>query len=136
MVKNLPAMRETWVRSLGQEDLLEKGLSTHSTFLAWRTPWTEEPVRLQFMGLQRARHGWATFTFTLDRLHFSCSLLGSKIYLSLLSLFNLQYTYIHTNIHTHTHTHRHTHTYKANRNRDALTIDFWTIGKRLKHCLG
>jgi len=57
MVKNLPAMRETWVRSLGQEDLLEKGLSNHSTFLAWRTPWTEEPVRLQFMGLQRARHG-------------------------------------------------------------------------------
>ena len=57
MVKNLPAMRETWDQSLGQEDLLEKGMSTYSTFLAWRTPWTEEPSRLQFMVSQRARHG-------------------------------------------------------------------------------
>ena len=57
MVKNLPAMRETRDQSLGQEDLLEKGMSTYSTFLAWRTPWTEEPSRLQFMVSQRARHG-------------------------------------------------------------------------------
>ena len=43
MVKNLPAKRETWVRSLGWEDPLEKGMATHSSILAWRIPWTEEP---------------------------------------------------------------------------------------------
>ena len=43
MVKNLPAMQETWVRSLGREDPLEKGMATHSSILAWRIPWTEEP---------------------------------------------------------------------------------------------
>ena len=50
MVKNLPAMQETWVRSLGREDLLEMGMATHSSFLAWRIPWTEDPYRLQSMG--------------------------------------------------------------------------------------
>ena len=49
-VKRLPAMRETWVRSLGREDPLEKEMATHSSTLAWKTPWTEEPCRLQFMG--------------------------------------------------------------------------------------
>ena len=43
MVKNLPAMQETWVRSLGWEDPLEEGMATHSSILAWRTPWTKEP---------------------------------------------------------------------------------------------
>ena len=52
-VKNLPAMRETWLRSQGQEDPLEKGMVTHSTILAWRISWTEEPGELQSMGLQR-----------------------------------------------------------------------------------
>ena len=47
MVKNLPAMQETWVRSLGREDSLEKGMATHSSILAWRIPWTEEPGGLQ-----------------------------------------------------------------------------------------
>ena len=47
MVKNLPAMWETHVQSLGWEDLLEKGMATHSSILAWRIPWTEEPSRLQ-----------------------------------------------------------------------------------------
>ena len=47
MVKNLPAMRETWVCSLGQEDSLEKSMATHSSILAWRTPWTEKPAGLQ-----------------------------------------------------------------------------------------
>ena len=46
MVKNLPAMQETWVRSLGWEDLLEKEMATHSSILAWKIPWTEEPGRL------------------------------------------------------------------------------------------
>ena len=53
MVKNLPAMKETWVQSLGQEDPLEKGMAIHSSILAWRTPWMEEPDGLQFMESQR-----------------------------------------------------------------------------------
>ena len=59
-VKRLPAMQETWVRSLGQEDLLEKEMATHSSTLAWKIPWTEEPGRLQSMESQRVRHDWAT----------------------------------------------------------------------------
>ena len=55
-VKNLPAMQETQVPSLGQEDPLEKGMATHSSTLAWRIPWTEEPGGLHSMGLQRAGH--------------------------------------------------------------------------------
>ena len=55
-VKNLPAMQETWVQSLGQEDPLEKGMATHSSILAWRTPWTEEPGGLQSLGSQRVGH--------------------------------------------------------------------------------
>ena len=51
-LKRLPAMQETWVRSLGWEDPLEKGMATHSSILAWRIPWTEEPGRLQSMGWQ------------------------------------------------------------------------------------
>ena len=54
VVKCLPAMRETWVQSLGQEDPLEKEVATHSSTLAWKIPWMEEPGRLQSMGLQRA----------------------------------------------------------------------------------
>ena len=53
MVKNLPAMLETWVQSLGREDLLEKGMATHSSILAWRIPWTEEPGGLQSIGSHR-----------------------------------------------------------------------------------
>ena len=55
-VKNLPATWETQVRSLGQEDPLEEGMATHSSVLAWRIPWTEEPGRLQSTGLQRVGH--------------------------------------------------------------------------------
>ena len=54
-VKNPPAMRETWVQSLGAEDLLEKGMATHSSTLASRIPWTEEPGGLQSMGSHRVR---------------------------------------------------------------------------------
>ena len=56
MVKNLPAVQETWVQSLGWEDPLEKGIATHSSILAWRIPWTEEPGGLQSMGSQRVRY--------------------------------------------------------------------------------
>ena len=53
VVKNPPAMQETWVQSLGQEDPLEEGMTTHSSILAWRIPWTEEPGGLQSMGSQK-----------------------------------------------------------------------------------
>ena len=53
-VKNLPAMQETQVRSLGQEDPLEQGMATCSCLFSWRIPWTEEPGELQFMGLQKS----------------------------------------------------------------------------------
>ena len=56
MVKHLPALQETWVRSPGQEDPLEKEMATHSSILAWKIPWTEELGRLQSMGLQRVGH--------------------------------------------------------------------------------
>ena len=56
LVKNQPAMQKTRVQSLGQEDLLEKGMATHSSILAWTIPWIEEPGRLQSMGLQRVGH--------------------------------------------------------------------------------
>ena len=56
MVKNLPAMQERRVPSLDQEDPLEEGMATHSSNLAGKIPWTEEPGRLQSMGLQRVRH--------------------------------------------------------------------------------
>ena len=56
IVKNLPAMRETWVRSLGWEDPLEKEMATHSSILAWRIPWTEQPGRPQSMGSKRVGH--------------------------------------------------------------------------------
>ena len=59
MVKNLP-MEEIWVASLGQEDPLEEEMATHSSILAWRIPWTEEPGRLQSMRSQRVRHNLAT----------------------------------------------------------------------------
>ena len=60
MVKNPPAKQETQVQSLGQGDPLEKEMSTHSSTLAWETPWTEEPGRLQSMGLQRVGHDLST----------------------------------------------------------------------------
>ena len=56
MVKHLSVMRETWVRSLGQEDPLEKEMAIHSSTLAWKIPWTEEPDKLQSMGSQRVGH--------------------------------------------------------------------------------
>ena len=73
LVKNPPAMQETWVRSLGWEDALEKGKATHSSILAWRIPWT-----IQSMGSQRVGHDWATFTsltccsFSFLQVHVNC----------------------------------------------------------------
>ena len=56
MIKHLPAMQETWVQSLGWENPLEKEMATHSSTLAWKITWTEEPGRLQSMGSQRVGH--------------------------------------------------------------------------------
>ena len=68
MVKNLPAMQETWGRSLGQEDLVEKGIAILSSILAWRIPQIEKPGWLQFVGSERVRHDWVTNTFSKHRL--------------------------------------------------------------------
>ena len=62
MIKNLPAMQETWVLSLGWEDALEKERATHSSILAWIIPQTEKPGRLESIGSQRVRHDWVTNT--------------------------------------------------------------------------
>ena len=74
-VKHLPTMRETHVQSLGREDLLEKEMATHSSILAWKIPWMEEPGRLQSVGSQRVGHDWATSlslrTWTLEYVGFS-----------------------------------------------------------------
>ena len=61
-VKDLPALQEAWVWSLGWEDLLEKEMATHSSILAWKISWTEEPGGLQSMGSQKVEHDWATNT--------------------------------------------------------------------------
>ena len=69
-VKNLPAMQEAQVQSLGQEDPLEKAMATHSSILAWRISWTEEPGGLQYMGLQRVRHDWSDLAREVIKLVF------------------------------------------------------------------
>ena len=68
-VKNLPAMWETWVSSLGWEDPLQKEMATHSSFIAWRLSWTEEPGSLQSMGSQRVGHEakWALESITMNK---------------------------------------------------------------------
>ena len=72
-VKNLPATQESRVWSLGLEDPLEKGMAIHSSILAWRIPWTEEPGRLQSMGSQRVRNDWATNATKHLWRRFTCS---------------------------------------------------------------
>ena len=79
VVKNLPAMQETQemqFRSLGQDDLLEKGMAMHSCFLAWRTPWTEEPGGLQSIQLQRARHNWSNLTCMHCKFHYRVNIIA------------------------------------------------------------
>ena len=74
MVKNLSAMQETWVWSFDWENPLEKRMTTHSSILAWKIPWIEEPGGLQSMGLQRVRHDWVTNTFITDIFNISIKL--------------------------------------------------------------
>ena len=86
MVKNLPTMQATWVRSLGGEDPLEKRMVTHSTILAWKIPRTKEPGGLQSMGCQRIRHNWvANFLFYFFRV--SLSINKGRIYSDTLSVY-------------------------------------------------
>ena len=66
LVKNRPAMQETWVRFPGREDPLEKGQATHSSLPAWRIPWTEKPGVLQSMGSQRVRHDCVALNFKVS----------------------------------------------------------------------
>ena len=80
LVKNLPAMQETHVRSLRQQDSLEMGMAIHSSILAWKIPWTKEPGRPQSMGLQRAGHDWATNTFTTFTFHINIYNIQTHIY--------------------------------------------------------
>ena len=79
-VKNLPVMQKTRVQSLGQEGPLENGMATHSSILAWRISWTEEPGRLQSTESHRVRHNWTTNTFSLSSTIYiniyKCPLLG------------------------------------------------------------
>ena len=75
-VKCLPIMQETRVQSLSREDLLEKEMATHSSILAWKIPWTEEPARLQPMGSERAGHDRVT------SLHFTSQLISSVVVVS------------------------------------------------------
>ena len=70
-LKHLPAKRETWVRSLGWEDPLEKEMATHSSILAWRIPWKEEPGGLQSKGSQRVGHNWTTSLSYLSKVFIS-----------------------------------------------------------------
>ena len=78
--RNLPAMQEIWVQSLGWEDPLEKGMATDSSILAWRVPWTEEPGGLLFMWSQRVGHDWVTNRHTHPEtwVRFSCPCFGQK----------------------------------------------------------
>ena len=66
MVKNLPAVQQTQLQSLGQEDPLENGMATHSSILAWRIPWTRGAWQAPIHGLQKVRHDRATKTFTFS----------------------------------------------------------------------
>ena len=91
-VKRLPTRQETWVQSLGQEDPLEKEMATHSSTLAWKIPWTEEPGRLQSMGSQRVGHDWeTTLHFTSLLLFYICLLLFHIFFFILELTFSLYF---------------------------------------------
>ena len=98
VVKNPPAKQETQVWSLGQEDPLEKEMASYSSILAWKIPWTEEPGRLQSMGLQRVRHDWVThFHFLFSSLSLFNEYIFSWTYppyiLTLVPLFLLSFCF-------------------------------------------
>ena len=90
MVESPPPVCEIWVRSLGKENSLEMEMATHSSALAWKIPWTEEPGRIQSMELQSVRHDWATSLYTLHINSHSCVLIyvQGHIYLYYHKLFS------------------------------------------------
>ena len=75
-IRNLPALQDILLWSLGREGPLEKGIATHSSIPAWRIPWTEKPGRLQFMGFQRVVHNWANNTSTFSELIYNTELVS------------------------------------------------------------
>ena len=84
MVKNPPALQETWLWSVAWEDPLEEGMATHSSILTWRMPWTEEPGGLQSMGSQRVRHGWVTkhiYPYTHTHTHTHIRVMSPSIHI-------------------------------------------------------
>ena len=89
-------MQETRVRSLGQEDLLEKEMATHSNILAWRIPWIEEPARLQSVVLQRVRHSWETIIhlLTLFLTKYTCLFIFLNTLSFLLALLSTQIKFL------------------------------------------
>ena len=90
MVKNLPAVQETWVQSLSWEDPLEKEMETHSSTLAWKIPWMEEPGRLQSMALQRVRHDF-TFAFSNKQ---TCPIFNFSLMMSCIHSFNEKFLHL------------------------------------------
>ena len=102
MVKNPPAMQETWLQSLGWKNLLEKGMVTHSSILAWRIPWTEEAGRLHSMRSQRLEHDGATFTslYKQHKVHFPW-LVGDRLQFQLRKPQFLFFTYLRPMILSH-----------------------------------
>ena len=109
MVKNLPAMQEIWVWSLGWEDALEEGMANHSNIVAWGNPWTKEPGRLQSTGLHRVRHDWSDLTCT--HIHYICIMyMYNNVYICMI-IYTHKYTYrsfvyrpyMYVYIYTHTH---------------------------------
>ena len=84
-VKRLPTMQETWVQSLGWEDLLEKEMATHSSILAWKILWMEEPRRQQSMGLQRVGHDWVTSLLGKSLISISLRLVSGSLSCSFVS---------------------------------------------------
>ena len=127
MVKRLPTMWETWVRSLGWQDLLEKEMVTHSSILAWRIPWTEEPGRQQPMGSQRVRHDWVTNThmvlivtpsrcvLTQPKM-FTCSYVGNVFFWTLVLFCFVLPGHTHTYQSLSSETYHHTHLHKDSEN--------------------
>ena len=86
MVKNLLAVQETWVQSMGQEDPLEEGMATQSSILAWRIPWTEEPGRLQPMQSRRVRYDRVTNGFIFTEQMTEADSTPNKVYAWLISM--------------------------------------------------
>ena len=99
MVKCLPAMREIWVQYLDQEDPLEKEMATHSSTLAWKMPWMEQPGRLQSMGSQKVGHDWVTSFISFQTEIKRCLLLGRKVMTNLDSILKSRDITLSTKVH-------------------------------------